>query len=433
MRQNRNIPSGSAILVCDKIRFGIFVALMIIKLIAFITATSEISSVFASTQHKVSLEDSKVPIVQTKNGPVMGEYVIAREISADKVINRIPQPINRYLGIPFAQPPVGPLRFKPPQPVVKNWSEPLMATRRPNDCVSNSYGNEDCLYLNVFVPAAKSDSSRAVMIWIHGGNYKFGSISEYDGTAMAATEDVILVMGNYRLGVLGFFANDATFAESGTTGNWGLMDQQAVMLWVKDNISAFGGDPNRVTLFGESAGAMSTMVHLGIPTSSALFSNAIIQSGGSKMDIFYQPLEDAKKFNHWFATKHLPCPNADMDCLRRVDSSHFHFADSERNGPDAPSWGSAIYPLLPSGPVIDGTFLKGSPYDVLGTATGAKKTVIIGITQDEGSIFVRAMQTCVRPETHYPPLPDELRSIVFYLTRHPSDRQSNARISKVRV
>ena len=296
--------------------------------------------------------------VMTENGPIQGAHV-EMNLSLNAPI---PQPVDVYLGIPFAQPPVGNFRFRPPQPIITKWVEPLLATSQPPSCSTGD--QEDCLYLNVFAPSTPSTQPRAVLMWIYGGGFAHGSVSKYDATSMSSSEDVIVVMGNYRSGMLGFLSSDETMAESGTTGNWAMLDQIAVMKWINRNIAAFNGDPSKVTIFGESAGAMSVVAHLVSPMSSGLFSAAIIQSGTTNVEIFFQNRNDAQKYNEWFAKVHLDCPLglADLECLRRAPASQFNRADDERDGWGAPTWGNPIFPLFMSAPVIDGVFLQDSPY-----------------------------------------------------------------------
>jgi carboxylesterase type B len=359
-------------------------------------------------------------IVNTRLGPVDGVSV-----SANPSANApIPIPVDVYFGIPFAKPPVGELRFRPPQPITQSWSAPLQATRQPPKCVSPSGGQEDCLYLNVFAPSTPSSRPRPVMMWIYGGGYVYGNVGNYDATSLASCEDVIVVMGNYRLGALGFYSNEATMKESGTTGNWGLLDQVATMEWIQENIHAFGGDPTRVSIFGESAGAMSVIAHMVSPRSEGLFASAIIQSGTTHVDMFFQPREDAEKYNEWLAKVHLNCPGGieDMECLRRIPASRFPIRYQERDGWGAPTWGNPIFPLFHSAPVIDGVFLPASPIVImknraLGNAGNGFSTVpvIIGTTQDEGSIFVTQLPFIIRPVVDFPPTEDQLVDTIDYI------------------
>ena len=381
-------------------------------LVGFFTTEIRMMKYFKLLATTVVVRELSATTVLTKNGPVTG-----KRVEADLSLNAaIVQPVDQYLGIPFAQAPVGDLRFRPPQPIVKNWEEPLLVVKTPPSCVVSGGGQEDCLYLNVYVPSAISSSPRAVMVWIYGGGFKSGSISGFDGSVLSADEDVIVVMGNYRLGPLGFLANDETFAESGTSGNWGLLDQRAVLEWVQANIAAFGGDVNRVTIFGESAGAMSVLAHLSSEETSMLFSNAIVQSGTSKVEMFFQPFEDAKKYNQWLMKTQLHC--SDMDCLRRIPATRFMISDSERDGWSAPTWANPIFPIFQSGPVIDGVVLKGTPRSILQAPSAKPKSIIIGTTQDEGTVFAVSLHQCVRPEPHFPTWESELNDTVFYMTQN---------------
>jgi para-nitrobenzyl esterase len=225
----------------------------------------------------------KAPVVVTKEGPVRGE---------------LSGGIDRYLGIPYAAPPVGALRWQPPQPLAR-WHGVRDATKFANHCPqgASSFGlasnTEDCLYLNVFTPARGDHGGDAdrddddddaadrlpVMVWFHGGALLVGESDDYDPVRLV-DRGVIVVTVNYRLGVLGFLAHPALSAEAGDhSGNYGLMDQQAALRWVQRNISRFGGDPRRVTIFGESAGGLSVHSHLASPLSAGLFQRAIVESG----------------------------------------------------------------------------------------------------------------------------------------------------------
>ncbi len=204
--------------------------------------------------------------------------------------------IKIYKGIPFAQPPVGDLRWKEPQPP-KPWQGVRKADSLPPACVQNvvksrlpwteeymhqGETSEDCLYLNIWTGAAAVKEKRPVMVYVYGGGFTEGSnaVAVYDGEELAGMGAVIVVM-NYRLGPLGFLAHPELSAESAhhTSGNYGLMDQAAALRWIRDNIEAFGGDPQRVTVFGQSAGAMSVSALLESPQAQGLFARAIIQSG----------------------------------------------------------------------------------------------------------------------------------------------------------
>jgi len=197
--------------------------------------------------------------------------------------------IQIYKGIPYAAPPVGPLRWAPPAPAAP-WTRPRDASSfgaicpQPKSAIPGASGaqSEDCLFLNVWTFAGARGAP--VMVWIHGGSFLFGSGGGpfYDGDAFAH-DGVILVSINYRLGALGWFAHPAltrAAAPGAPLANYGLMDQIAALQWVKRNIAAFGGDPANITVFGESAGGASVLALLSTPSANGLFARAIVESGG---------------------------------------------------------------------------------------------------------------------------------------------------------
>jgi para-nitrobenzyl esterase len=202
--------------------------------------------------------------------------------------------VRIFLGIPYAAPPVGPLRWKPPQPPVP-WKDAKDATQFAPRCIQidlfkgiifrDPGPSEDCLYLNVWTPAAKDITGKLpVLIWIHGGGFHCGGTSEprNDGEAFAR-KGVMVVSMAYRLGVLGFLATHELADESPqhAAGNYGLMDQALAIHWVKNNIAAFGGDPNNLTIIGESAGSFSVSYHMASPLSRDLIARAVGESGGA--------------------------------------------------------------------------------------------------------------------------------------------------------
>ena len=223
---------------------------------------------------------SKTPAIVTTSGPLKG------------IVNGN---VAEFLGIPYAAPPVGALRWMPPQPY-GTWHGLLDASSFGNVCTQGGRGSENCLFLNIYVPNFKKNgnkhgSAMPVMFWIHGGGLTSGAGSDYDPTPLLAPQNVIVVTINYRLGYLGFFAESALDSEGHDAGNYGLMDQQFAMQWVQNNIAAFGGDPGNVTIFGESAGGHSVYANLASPTAAGLFSHAISESGSYLIfDAFIQPI-----------------------------------------------------------------------------------------------------------------------------------------------
>uniref|UniRef100_A0A8C1WC11 Carboxylic ester hydrolase n=1 Tax=Cyprinus carpio TaxID=7962 RepID=A0A8C1WC11_CYPCA len=233
------------------------------------------------------------PLVHTKLGSLRGAFMTAK--GKETVI-------SSYFGVPFAKPPVGPLRLAPPQPA-EAWQGVRDATKQPPMClqarevllellanfsmsVEVPEVSEDCLYLNIYTPSKPGDNSKLpVMVWIHGGGFSAASASIFDGLVLAAYQDVVVVLIQYRLGLLGFFSTGDEHAP----GNYGLLDQVAALQWVQENIHSFGGDPELVTIFGESAGGVSVSLHVLSPLSSNLFRYAIAESGTAAMDAIMSP------------------------------------------------------------------------------------------------------------------------------------------------
>ncbi|XP_057692743.1 fatty acyl-CoA hydrolase precursor, medium chain [Corythoichthys intestinalis] len=235
---------------------------------------------------------SEAPRVHTALGSLKGEYVTVKGKETG---------VYAYLAVPFAKPPVGPgLRFAPPQKV-EGWQGVRDATKQPPMCVQHRQFlidlldmiggiakeipdiSEDCLYLNIYTPANRApDTKLPVMVWIHGGGFTLGSASMYDGSAIAAYQDVVVVAIQYRLGALGFLST----GDEHVPGNFGLLDQVEALRWVQEHIENFGGDPASVTIFGESAGGVSVSLLLLSPLSHGLIHRAIAESGTAAMDAF---------------------------------------------------------------------------------------------------------------------------------------------------
>jgi para-nitrobenzyl esterase len=241
-----------------------------------------------------------------------------------------------YLGIPYAAPPIGPLRWRPPQPPAR-WHGIRTATSfaphcpQPTGVFGRASTSEDCLYLNVFAPAGHRDSGLPVMVWIHGGGFVGGESDDYNPSGLVA-DGVIVVTINYRLGALGFLAHPSLADHpGGPTGDYGLMDQQAALRWVQANIRAFGGDPRNVTIFGESAGGQSVLLQLASPGARGLFAKAIAESGGYAQ--YAVPLSAAETAGRAFAAK-AGCPDQTAACLRSLPVATI-LADQDQTGASA--------------------------------------------------------------------------------------------------
>lgn len=326
-------------------------------------------------------------IVTTKNGKIRGTRL--------PVLGGV---VSAFLGVPYAQPPLGSLRFKKPQHLSK-WPGVWNATRYANSCYQNTDQSfpgfqgsemwnpntalsEDCLYLNVWVPTPKPRNA-SVMVWIYGGGFQTGtaSLNVYDGKFLARVERVIVVSMNYRVGALGFLALPGN---PEAPGNMGLLDQQLALQWVQGNIAAFGGNPRSVTLFGESAGAGSVSLHLFSPRSHPLFTRAILQSGSSNAPWAVTPLHEARNRTLTLA-KFVGCSSdnetAVIKCLRRKDPREILLHEIF----------VVPYDTLLSvnfGPTLDGDFLTDMPSALLQLGQLKKTQILIGVNKDEGTAFL---------------------------------------------
>ena len=305
-----------------------------------------------------------MPSVVTDQGPLKGVVV---------------SNVNEYLGIPYAAPPVGKRRWLPPKSP-EDFRGLFNATHFGNMCPQTDtfgavIGSEDCLYLNVYTPTSGPPAHGfPVMVWIHGGGLTGGSGSLYDPTRLVKKGRVIVVTINYRLGALGFLAHPALDSEGHTNANYGLMDQQFALKWLRRNIGAFSGDRNRITIFGQSSGGLSVYSHLASPTAAGLFQRAIAQSGaGDNFQDYLQfivPLADAEVTGTAFATT-IGCSSQTASCLRATSAS-------------------AIVLAQPSGldPIIDGTLLTQSLGTAIATGAFNHVPVISGSTHDEWRVLI---------------------------------------------
>jgi para-nitrobenzyl esterase len=299
--------------------------------------------------------------------------------------------VHAYLGIPYASPPIGELRFEPPAPH-PGWSETRDATAIGPECPQamgmGVSGDEDCLTLNVWAPVAPA-APRPVMFWIHGGAFTGGTggLGTYDGTSLARTGDLVVVTINYRLGALGFLARESLASAEDGIGNYGIQDQIAALEWVSRNIARFGGDPDRVTIFGESAGGMSVCSLLGAPRADRLYSAAIIQSGGG-CDGYEDPRASSAGRpslveRHSAIVEAVGCGTAadEAACLRGVTVPALVGATG-----DATAIGTSLPASLLYVPNVDGVTLAEEPFARI---AGGRRTVpiMIGSNADEAFIF----------------------------------------------
>ena len=307
--------------------------------------------------------------------------------------------VRAFLGVPYARPPVGELRWRGPRSV-EPWSGVRDATRLGSDCVQALgrkavlggggglvVGSEDCLFVNVYAPAEGRDDTdagaRPVMVYLHGGAFTIGSGANYDPSRLAAEQDRVVVTVNFRLGALGWLAHPGFNAEGeggdrNLGGNWGLMDQQAALRWVQGNIAAFGGDPLDVTLFAESSGAWSACYLMTSPGSEGLFHRVILQSGPCLEPQSLNAAEDQAVAGPPFADA-LGCTKiGQVACLRHTPAWRIARAPSLRSGINGPgSWG----------PVYADATVPISPPDAFASGRFTQVPVIVGTNTDEGRLF----------------------------------------------
>jgi para-nitrobenzyl esterase len=299
--------------------------------------------------------------------------------------------VREFLGIPFAAPPVGALRFRPPAPAAA-WTAPRAATHRGPACVQPDTGfpretSEDCLTLNVWAPAAAA--KEPVLVWIHGGAFFQGSGGDdlYDGARLAERSGAIVVTLNYRVGALGFLAHRALAREAGraTAASVGLLDQRAALAWVQRNIGAFGGDPDNVTIFGESAGAWSVCTHLAAPGSRGLFARAIMQSGACSDALYFGAAEAEAQGDALAAAVGCGGPSV-LDCLRSRSADAIATALPMRRG-------TLLVPGVWWGPIVDGVELPAQPLAAMRAGAFARVPLLIGWNRDEGILHTVSFES----------------------------------------
>jgi len=306
------------------------------------------------------------PVVSTDKGDVQGEATAM---------------VTSFTGIPFAAPPVGELRWKAPEPAAP-WDGVLDATGFGGSCTQGTGWdpgyeqptlNEDCLYLNVYRPSEPSSGKLPVFVWNHGGGNVAGAGRDTDPTKFITKSEVVFVTINYRVGAMGWLDTAGLEADNpdGAAGNFGLLDQQAALAWVEQNIRAFGGDPKNVTLAGQSAGASNTCAQLASPSAEGLFDRAILHSGGCSA----RTPEAARTSGAQFATQ-LGCtdPATELACLRAKTTAEVLAAQTVARQ---------------SGPVYGDAVLPTDPLELLKAGRLTRLPVIVGGTADESqqSVF----------------------------------------------
>ncbi|CAJ1065721.1 LOW QUALITY PROTEIN: acetylcholinesterase-like [Xyrichtys novacula] len=332
-------------------------------------------------------------IVNTKHGKVKG-----------KPLSVLGGVVRAFLGVPYAKPPVGTLRFRAPEPV-NGWQGVKDSTSYPNTCYQvpdtvykgfkgaemwnpNTPLSEDCLYLNVWSPQFEKTRTNGpvlapVLVWIYGGGFNAGtsSLDIYDGRFLCKSEGVVVVSMNYRLGALGFLALPNN---KNIHGNAGLLDQRLALQWIANNIAAFGGDPTKVTLFGESAGGASVGFHLLSPGSQGLFQRAVMQSGSPNAPWATISQNEAWQRSMKLATE-MGCPTSDASrmeiCLEKANAWELTVKSYE-------VLPKPTFTPLPFVPIEDGVFLPKTVDMLLSSGNLGKHDVLFGLNKDEGTYFL---------------------------------------------
>ena len=342
--------------------------------------------------------------VKTENGLVSGA---AGERDAN---------ITAFKGIPYAEPPVGNLRWTPPRPA-RNWKGVRKAENFGDSCAQSFPkavpASEDCLYLNIWTPAKSAGDRLPVMFWIHGGGFFVGSPREdlYDGEEISK-KGVVVVTVNYRLGVFGFLAHPDLTKESShhSSGNYGLLDQLAALQWVHRNIASFGGDPNKVTIFGESAGALSVNALLASPLSKGLFRAVISESGG---------------VGAGFGRTALPSLHESESAgVKFAESMGAHSLAELRALPTEKLLQTRNFPQV----TVDGWYLPESLAMLIQEGKQNKVPLILGSNSDEGQHFIRSVLSgndyAAKARKDFGSDADE------FLRLYPADSDESAKVSQ---
>lgn len=335
------------------------------------------------TESSMNLEEDSSIIVSTNSGKIRG-----------KTHKMLGIKVNTFLGVPYASPPTGKLRFRRTA-AVKPWKDVLNATRLPPACVQPEYTqklfpikilqwdlSEDCLYMNIWSPVS-NETSLPVMVWIHGGFFTIGSVGvdEYDGSVLAAYGNVVVIAIQYRLGLFGFL--DMETDEIG--GNMGLWDQAMALKWINQNVANFGGDPNKVTVFGQSAGSISTGIHMMHPETKHFFKRVIFQSGSPMLlnQVYGRGPQVAQRFVQSIGclpegTEIDDAVDMIVKCIDNTSFEKISLAQQEMVK-DNPA------PFLPT---IPSDYIETFPTENNENVTFDQKEFLIGFNRDEGTLIL---------------------------------------------
>jgi carboxylesterase type B len=361
------------------------------------TPTPQVSTATASATATATPDVECAIELDTGLGIICGTTATTAGVSSDA-----------FLGMPYAEDTSGNNR----------WAAPVPVTSLPNKFQATHYGDicpqpasiianpppmaaaatlppisEDCLSINVWTPSDRTAEERLpVMVYIHGGAFLFGSSAspEYDAAYLSTSQRVVVVSFNYRLGALAFMAGIA-----GLTGNYGILDQQLALQWVHDHVGDFGGDAQHITIFGESAGAMSVGLHLlSVPSSADLFDAALMESNPFALP--YKSMTEAAKFSTDLAAL-FPCPPTDLACMRAVP---WETVVAKQTDQSILLEGllSGFSGLLLWAPVVDGTLITREPIDGA-VADGLPKPTLLGTTRNEGTVFIYFALDVLKEET----------------------------------
>lgn len=338
---------------------------------------------------------------QSRTGPT------TIRLDSGRVRGTVDDRVVRFSGIPYAAPPTGARRFAPPAapepwPGVRDATSPSPSCPQPEGFDEDGLrvtGREDCLYLDAVVPRRPGHRRLPVIVWLHGGGMITGAAGQYDGARLASRGEAIVITANYRLGALGFLSTPALDAGGTDSGNYGLLDQNAVLRWVRSNAAALGGDPGRVTVAGQSAGARSSCAQLAAPAARGLFARAILQSAPCAVPLLSKETADR---NGSTALAEVGCAGAadQAGCLREVGVDDLvallpDFSVPPARRPDR--WG----------PVAGTSYLPEQPITALRNGAAAGVDLLLGTTHDESRSFILSGYPDLTPDGYA----DELRAV----------------------